>query len=179
MPNRHTVSYVYGSGADEPNTFVDPDHEEYTYYFGQKLSGADIYTGAAIANTPEGHEFAGWYDNADGIGDPFDFNITMPDGDIILYAVYRPLKYRVKIDPNGAEIDHIDHTGAAYTGTYHGTPYSVETFSRDAIPGERPADSGYNPSQSTYFNADFGESVGEYTLTRNYVPISDAVAETY
>ncbi len=179
MPNEHTISYVYGSGSNEPNTFVDPDHESYTYYYGQSLANADIYTQTAIANTPEGHTFAGWYDNADGLGNPFNFNTTMPDSDIILYAVYQPLRYRVKVDPNGAEIDHIDHTGTAYTGTYHGNPYSVEPFNREAIDGERPADSGYNSSQSTYINADYGEPISEYTLSRNYVPISDAVAETY
>ena len=82
----------------------------------QSLADADRYTDVAEENIPEGYSFDGWYENPDGVGSKFNFNSKMPDGDVVLYAVYKPLKFMVKIDPNGAEIDHIDHTGNAYSG---------------------------------------------------------------
>lgn len=168
MPNEHTITYMFGSGSPAPNTEVEADSSR-TYYYDQSIAGADIYTDTVVADTPVGYEFAGWYENPDGIGDPFNFNTMMPDGDIILYAVYKPLRYRININPNGGEIDHIDHTGATYV--VNGVTY--------AEPLNREGDTGYNRSQATYINASYGTEISEYSIARKYVPISDAAAAQY
>ena len=48
--------------------------------------------------------FQGWYDNPDGMGDPFNFNQTMPAGNITLYAKWDRIWYRIEIEPRGGEI---------------------------------------------------------------------------
>lgn len=170
QPNQHTITYKYDNGTELGDA---------EYYYNQSLSDADEYTETVQNNVPEGHYFAGWYENSDGVGNAFDFSSAkMPDGDIILYAVYKPLSYLVQIDPNGAEIDHIDHTGNAYEGTIHGRAYDIAPFNRPAT-SERSADSGYISSQSTYFNGVYGEEAGEYGVNRSYVPIGDSAAVSY
>ncbi len=176
LPNEHTLTFKSVNG--------DLFGPEKTYYYGQSLASANTYNDAALANVPEGHSFAGWYENPDGIGNKFDFNSTMPDGNIVLYAVYTPIQFRVRINPNGAEIDHIDHTGASYT-KYPTPPVPLNrteityTDSENNTVVERHADTGYVKSQSTYFSADYGEKVGEYAVSRSYVPISDTAATPY
>ncbi|SDL94754.1 LPXTG-motif cell wall anchor domain-containing protein/Listeria/Bacterioides repeat-containing protein [Sarcina sp. DSM 11001] len=172
MPNEHTITYKYAN-----NDEVDPGNSSRTYYYDQSIASADIYTDTVVANTPEGYEFAGWYENSEGLGNPFDFNTTMPDGDIILYAVYKPVRYPVYVNPNGGEIDHVNHTYTSNYGGYEG--YDNHVFNRTEIPGERVADSGYNRSQATLINASYGDTISEYTVPRNYVQISDRAAENY
>ncbi|MBR5041023.1 MAG: InlB B-repeat-containing protein [Clostridiales bacterium] len=172
LPNQHSISYMYGSGSSNPNTPVDANHPSWTYHYNQSLADADRYTSEAIAATPVGHSFIGWYENLEGVGNTFNFNKTMPDGDIVLYAVYKPLKYRVMVNPNGAEIDHIDHTGSSYNS------FGITPFNRSDN-GEYAADSGYNGSQATYINADYGVTISEYAVSRDKVPIGDAAAESY
>ncbi|MBQ7521182.1 MAG: InlB B-repeat-containing protein [Clostridia bacterium] len=178
QPNLHHITFKYGSGADAALINTEFDTDSVPYYYGQSLAEANVNQAEAEAAIPEGHSFAGWYENPDGVGSRFNFNTTMPDGDIVLYAVYTPLRYRVDIDPNGAEIDHIDHTGASYAGSYQGTAYNFLPFNRAATE-ERAADSGYNRSQATYFNGTYNEMVGEYSVSRRHVPISDTAAAQY
>ncbi|MBQ7736541.1 MAG: InlB B-repeat-containing protein [Oscillospiraceae bacterium] len=124
-----------------------------TYYYGQSLADACKY------DPPEktGHYFAGWYTNEAGVGEPFDFaGATMPSSNEVLYPILKILQYRVEIDPNGGVIDHIDY------GQANG--YGV-------------SGSGHNVSQATYFTANYGTPVGEYTIHRNYVLISDKELE--
>ncbi len=177
MPREHLVSYMYGAGADPSliNTEIGPSE---TYRYSQSLANADKYTAEAEATTPLGHVFKGWYENPDGVGNPFNFNTTMPDGSVVLYAVYKPISYRILVDPNGAEIDHIDHRGNNYTGSYNGISYSHDPFNRPDN-GERAADTGYNRDKSTYINGNYGETVTEYAVTRTHVPIGDTAAAGY
>lgn len=177
MPREHQLSYMYGAGADPSliNTEIGPSE---TYNYNQSLANADKYTAEAEAATPLGHVFKGWYENPDGVGNPFNFNTTMPDGSVVLYAVYKPISYRILIDPNGAEIDHIDHRGNNYTGSYNGISYSHDPFNRPDN-GERAADTGYNRDKSTYINGNYGETVTEYAVTRTHVPIGDTAAAGY
>ncbi|MBQ6270912.1 MAG: InlB B-repeat-containing protein [Clostridiales bacterium] len=175
LANEHSITYVYGSGATNPSTTVGNNT---TRRYGQSLVGADLYSDVAEAATPAGHSFAGWYENPDGVGKPFNFNTTMPDGSVVLYAVYKPISYRILIDPNGAEIDHIDHRGNNYTGSYNGISYSHDPFNRPDN-GERAADTGYNRDKATYINGNYGETVTEYAVTRTHVPIGDAAAANY
>lgn len=170
-PNKHNLTFKYGSGA-ESSLVATEFGNAVEYNYGQSLTNANIYNADAIAATPVGHSFVGWFENPDGMGNAFDFNTTMPDGDIVLYAVYKPLKYRVMINPNGAEIDHIDHTGSSYNS------FGITPFNRSDN-GEYAADSGYNGSQATYINADYGVTISEYAVSRDKVPIGDAAAQSY
>ena len=194
QPNEHHISYKYGSGA--PTDLIGKEFgtegrsgtQSVQYKYNQSLANANVNQDEAVANTPVGYKFDGWYENPDGVGSRFVFSTElpsgevvgtkMPDGDIVLYAVYKPLRYRITIDPNGAEIDHIDHTGAQYTGVYNGIPYNHAPFNRTAT-SERLEDSGYDRSKSTYFNGTYDEMVGEYAVSRHYVPIGDTAAEIY
>jgi uncharacterized repeat protein (TIGR02543 family) len=170
-PNLHYVGYKYGVGS--PTSLITTEFgDAVVYYYGQSLANANIYNDAAAAATPLGYSFAGWYENPDGVGNRFNFNTTMPDGDIVLYAVYKPLEYLIKINPNGAEIDHIDHTGASYSG--FATP-----LNRPAVSGDRNADRGYRKDQSAYFFGVYNEQVGEYAVSRSFVPISNTAAAAY
>ncbi|MBO4747707.1 MAG: InlB B-repeat-containing protein [Clostridiales bacterium] len=170
-PNKHNLTFKYGSGA-ESSLVATEFGSAVEYNYGQSLTNANIYNADAIAATPVGHSFVGWFENPDGVGKAFDFNSTMPDGDIVLYAVYKPLKYRVMVNPNGAEIDHIDHTGSSYNS------FGITPFNRSDN-GEYAADSGYNGSQATYINADYGVTISEYAVSRDKVPIGDAAAQSY
>lgn len=67
----------------------------------------------------EHFNFLGWYqaDKGDASDPPdFDLNATMPAANVVAYAHWDPIWYRVEIDPNGAEIDHVN-------GTDHGSTY--------------------------------------------------------
>lgn len=105
------------------------------------------YTKGMIA-TINGREFkfAGWYENAELMGDEFTFDDdkTMPDRHINLYAKWAPITYTVKFDTGkGTKLDDVtgvahgsriklpeipvyeDHT---FTGwTLGGRPYSFES----------------------------------------------------
>lgn len=99
---------------------------------------------------PAHYTFEGWYEDPAGTV-AFDFSQTMPSGDKIVYAKWTPVTFRVHFNPNGAVIDHSDQS-AWSSGTAHYT------------------------DKATYINADYGVAITEYTLTREYVPISDSVA---
>ncbi|SDB14972.1 SpaA isopeptide-forming pilin-related protein [Butyrivibrio sp. INlla16] len=126
-------------------------------------TGSDYFA----PNVPNNYKFDGWYEDKTGTT-PFDFTQTMPAANKIIYAKWSPLKYRIMVDPNGGEIDHIDH--GVYNGWYQGYA-NIHPFRAD--------NSGYNRSQATYINATYGTLISEYTVERNYVPISDAAAATY
>ena len=115
-------------------------------------TGSDYW----VPKAPDHYIFDGWYEDATCTV-PFNFNSTMPAANKVVYAKWTPETFRVHINPNGAEIDHINHNG---------TP----TFRADL--------NYYYDDKATYINADYGTSVVEYTLDREYVPISDAVAQT-
>lgn len=166
-PNEHSLTFKY-TNNDEIGTD--------TYFYDQSLVKADRYSDIVRAKTPDGYTFSGWYENPDGVGSRFNFNTKMPDGNIILYAVYKPIQFLIKINPNGAEIDHIDHTGASYASY----PTPPAPLNRQAVPEDgRQADSGYIEAQSTFFFGNYGEKVGEYAVSRSYVPISDTASIPY
>ena len=60
-------------------------------------------------NGREGYYFAGWYADAD-CQVPFDFNITMPDNDIIVYAKWDTYRVRVVLvpTPDNAHNDEVE-----------------------------------------------------------------------
>ncbi len=180
-PKQYNLTFMYENEAD---------HKTDTYYYTQSLADANKYDPPSRT----GYVFLGWYTNEAGIGEPFDFaNSTMPKANVLLYPVMKALKYKVEIDPNGGEIDHINHDEtSSYDGSGRGAFNRGVLYKLDPVTGqqvlddqnqpivERPADSGYRRDQSTYFNGTYGERIGQYTLSpKNYVQLSDKDAATY
>lgn len=128
-------------------------------------------------NAPDHYTFAGWYEDKAGTV-PFNFDATMPAGNKILYAKWQPEQFLVKIDPNGAEIDHINHNVQDYRKQIYGN----EPFPEDSepIPTFNPERyTGHNTNQSTYFHIDYDEPITKYKYLTppKYIPISDVTAE--
>lgn len=128
-------------------------------------------------HAPDNYTFAGWYTDTT-YSHRFDFdNSTMPVGNLRLYAKWEPVEFRIKIDPNGGIIDHIDHSISDYRTKIFGDdmdsfasafPDAIEPFGGSGV---------YNTSQATYFNNSYNEEIKEYTLDAPmYIPISDAYA---
>lgn len=150
------VIYFDGEQWDQTYDSTIVENEEHTLLYETPLNsysstGDDYWE----PKTPDHYTFGGWYEDAPCTV-PFNFNSTMPSANKVIYAKWVPVNYRVHINPNGAEIDHIDHAGD---------------------PTFRPGTT-HHEDKATYINADYGTTIAEYTLTRDYVPISDAVAET-
>ena len=61
--------------------------------------GEKVNTPADVL-TRTGYDFAGWYANAEGTGDAFDFN-TPINSNTILYAKWTPKEYTVTFDTKG------------------------------------------------------------------------------
>ena len=133
------------------------EKEEHTLFYEAPLTEYGS-TGSSywVPKAPDHYIFDGWYEDATCTV-PFNFNSTMPAANKVVYAKWTPETFRVHINPNGAEIDHINHNG---------TP----TFRSEL--------DYYYDDKATYINADYGTTIAEYTLDREYVPISDAVAQT-
>ena len=180
-PKQYNLTFMYENEADRKTD---------TYYYTQSLADANKYDPPSRT----GYEFLGWYTNEAGIGEPFDFaNSTMPAANVLLYPVLRALKYKVEIDPNGGEIDHINHNEtSSYDGSGRGAFNRGVLYKLDPATGqqvlddqnqpivERPADSEYRRDQSTYFNGTYGERIGQYILgPKNYVPLSAKDAASY
>lgn len=60
------------------------------------------------AQGPDNYTFNGWYVDAT-CTQKYTFGETMPDANMRLYAGWTAVRFRVKIDPNGGEFDHINH----------------------------------------------------------------------
>lgn len=129
------------------------------YYYNQSLAAANIYNDTALANTPTGYEFKGWYKNSAGLGEPFDFSSeTMPLGGFTLYAVYEKLWYLVKIDPNGGSLN--GNTSGGSDSTWFWRPYG-STISQYEISREYlESSSGTYYYHYDEYNADYDDSAG-------------------
>ena len=186
------ISLTYGHGQSSNLTVNDIRYGESILPYGSSYDNASqtthwYYGTSDSENTadnvlygPDHYIFEGWYEDK-SCTKVFDFDSTMPDGNKIVYAKWTPERFRVLIDPNGGEIDHVNHNYS--NNDYSGYP-GMSTFNRTQIlrPDgtiEREADSGYNRSQSTYINATYNTIVSEYTVERNFVPINDELAATY
>ena len=83
--------------------------------------------------TGEGtYVFQGWYDNADGMGEPFNFNQKMPAGNITLYAKWERVYYLIQIDPRGGEILP-DVNEVTYTWLQYGDKLEQYNIRRDYV----------------------------------------------
>ena len=126
-----------------------------SHLYMQSLANAE-----KAAPEKEGYQFVGWYTNEAGQGEPFDFaTATMPSEGVVLYPVYKVLQYNVKIDPNGGVIDHINYTIADKYGN------KAITYGLSGT--------GYNQSQATYFTTDYGTTIGEYSIKREYIRLTE------
>ena len=155
-PKTYTLTFMYEDGP-----ITD------TYYYNQSLEHAlenhDDHDHSDPVKT--GHEFKGWYPNEAGEGEKYDFNAspapTMPNHTVVLYPRMDVIEYVVKIDPNGGVIDHINYSEPD-DDYYHNC---ANDFGLEGT--------GYNESQATYFNAKYGTPIGEYTVERKYIMLTD------
>ena len=207
-PNLGTI-YYYNQMASSTQTndseywtCGDNTKEFYTtqYYYNQSLASADQYSDEAQAliddGKIEGHKFVGWYTNPDGVGSPFDFSKekmvdagSNSSNGITLYAIYEPIKFWVKVDPNGGEINRINQSDNYYrTQLYRLGGIDVELMKdnymqfdqyKDASSLYFPGNGNTSISQATYFDAVYGETVSEYEIPRRFVAMSDTVADQY
>ncbi len=90
--------------------------------------------------------FQGWYDNADGMGEPFNFNQEMPAGNITLYAKWDRIWYRIEIEPRGGEILP-DVNEVTYTWVRYGDKIEQYNIRRDYV----EADSSYTGTKYYYY----------------------------
>lgn len=128
-------------------------------------------------NAPDHYVFAGWYEDEEGQV-KFDFDSTMPANNLVLYAKWEPVKFKIQVDPNGAEIDHINHKVADYCEQIYGAGNIPD--GSEEIPTFKYSPLGnYYDKRATYFNIEYDEAIGEYSLSRpEYLPISDVAAQT-
>lgn len=170
-PLTFDVNYPDDINASYPNGKAV--NKEVSVLFDAPLSkygknGSDYYD---LENyNPDHYVFSGWYEDKTGTV-PFNFNSTMPAANKIIYAKWSKVRYLFEIDPNGAVIDHIDHTAEYVTARNEdtGATATYKTF--------MPYNGVHAVDQSTYFYADYNEEIGEYKVTRDYIEISDTKAE--
>ncbi len=176
----------YEASVSTYGSQYDSDIKKTVWYWGiENDENTSTTTPALIA--PDHYVFKGWYEDA-ACTVRFNFNSKMPAANKIVYAKWVPEEFIIKIDPNGAEICHIDHTPGAYNNVNAGDYATVNALNRPQITYldssnnvivERPADVPHVGNESTYFFANYGEQVGQYTLTRSFVPIGDNAANVY
>ncbi|HAG14020.1 MAG TPA: hypothetical protein DCG49_09190, partial [Ruminococcus sp.] len=122
---------------------------------------------------PDNYVFSGWYLDSACLN-PFDPDVQMPSGNLRLFAKWEPVKFRILIDPNGAEIDHINHAVSDYRTVIWGNGNFPEDS--EPIPPFKPG-STYNTSHATYFDNNYHQAIEEYTLEPpQYITISDEYA---
>ena len=64
----------------------------------------DEYSNYEPTNGPDGYFFDGWYADP-GFNTPFDFNSTMPNASVTVYAKWTPKQYRVVLDLDGGDFN--------------------------------------------------------------------------
>jgi len=124
------------------------------------------------SDAPDNYTFAGWFKDTTG-DTPYDFSKPIM-ADSVAYAKWEPVKFRIQIDPNGAEIDHINHA----VSDYRTVIYGEGNFPEDSEPITpfRPG-STYDTSKATYFDNSYHQAISEYSLTPpQYITISDEYA---
>ncbi len=100
-----------------------------------------------VTVTGEGtYIFQGWYDNADGMGEPFNFDQKMPAGNITLYAKWDRIWYLIQIDPNGGEILP-DVNEVTYTWVRYNEKIERYNIRRDYV----EAEAGYSGTKYYYY----------------------------
>lgn len=138
-----------------------------------------------VPNIPPHYTFGGWYEDEAGTV-PFNFNSTMPAGDVIVYGKWDPVRFRIKVDPNGGVIDHINHWGAddfkltpGFTGTYTNSKTGAYTFDTFRPNSSATTDAQkYDQSAATFFKNNYNQPISEYaTVVRDYIQITATEAD--
>ena len=95
--NSYTITFMNGSGNLGTETYkYQADISKAGNTFSEQMKGLE--TGDL--------EFAGWYDNPEGYGNPYDFTgKTMPYSHMILYAHFAPRTHIAEVDYNGGASD--------------------------------------------------------------------------
>ena len=75
------------------------DWKSDTLYYDASLSG---YANLVPDNGRPGYYFDGWYADP-ACSEKFDFNTTMPDNNVTVYAKWTLMRFRVVVDPTGGE----------------------------------------------------------------------------
>ena len=104
--NSYDNSSFYYSRNDYQLVFINQGSTEDTVSvpYETKLSSYSSRMPASMG--PEGTEFAGWYDNPLGEGQPYNFSTTMPAHAVTLYAKWAPKTYTATVyaDQDGSEV---------------------------------------------------------------------------
>ena len=168
-------------------------------YYQQDLSqfGPDGSDYHIPENGLDGYAFAGWYtDESCAPGTEFNFNTTMPNHDITLYAKWEEQRCRVVLDPNAPTGEYsfannqslsfrMDYneklSGANITGsavsrpgykldgwyTESGTLWNFDTLVNDSVEG---VNSDYQ-STDDWANNVYGDNDGQHTNVKNILKL--------
>ncbi len=142
-------------------------------------------TATNVLKGPDHYVFKGWYEDKSGTV-RFNFNSAMPAANKMVYAKWVPEEFVIRIDPNGGELDHVNHGSYAGYGsgnvTIDGQNYSYDfttiqsAYSRYPLP-DTPT---YNSSAlQTYIRPSYGTQLTLYDPARRFVAMSDRVAAEY
>ena len=94
--DRNSYNIEFRSGGREVKTE--------TYKYEADISGLKDYVPNVKPGGQEDYVFAGWYENAECLGEPYDFSgKTMPANNMILYAKWVAPSYEVTFDLNDGE----------------------------------------------------------------------------
>lgn len=155
---RRTYNFNYISNNDTVKT-------EQNVKYQQDISGFASYV---PTNGHEGYYFDGWYADP-GCTKEFDFNTTMPNNEVTVYAKWTMMRFRVVLDPTGGE-EGVNPTDITFPGN------QVTTFRVDY--GELVQASSINNAQREgytllgwYLDKDYTEPFSFST------PVTDAIAD--
>ncbi len=118
--NEYSITYI---SVDETLT-SDADGNDLTAAaytnipYETELSGYDIEPPYPSVYPIGAYEFAGWYDNADLVGDPFDFDSEMGIGNITLFAKWTPVTHTVTVYQDLTAMENGDEPLAAETAAH-------------------------------------------------------------
>ena len=152
-----TINYNY---AGSPQSYVI-DNIPYGARIGDYINtNADYYNPER-----EHYNFLGWY-KAD-VGDvndapDIDLNSTMPNANVVMYAHWDHIWYLIEVDPNGAELDHINGTDRPSTYfwlAYGDTIGEYKNISRTHVPDEN--------GDYVYLNTTFNDENAGYGINAN------------
>ena len=142
--------------------------------------------------------FQGWYDNEDTVGEPFDFDSTMPAHGVSLHAKWEQEQYRIDIDPNGGELsgteatftwkkagdtidryddvtrDYVEDANGTFYYNYHSYGKVSVKDSEDSAPADRVAQ--YVTDSAAKYADDstkYAYEEGAYSLIGWYVESAD------
>ena len=92
------INICFSFGATETNTVT------YNTNGGSEIANQFVTEGKLVTApeepTKKDYVFAGWYENEECTGEPFDFDSRIIQSDITLYAKWAPTFYTVKFDVN-------------------------------------------------------------------------------